>query len=285
MKSLSESQVRAALQPADVFAEVRRFLAGPVWRSAVAEGREDVAPLAGDPVWRPAVKAGRCGDAVGLRLRPYDEGGYLTLCWDRPAAEPVAVEATWLTYMRTAAILLLGPWFDSQPDEHLVVLGRGRLGIAVLAMALAVLPHARLASWAPSERRRHAAEALGSVQCHSGSEPPEATLAVFATSARGPIPLSEHWIEQSRWLCYGGPSALGRRQLGEACRTRIEWADDPACCAAAGLSEASQPLAQLEGSRRLPSARHVLWACGGGPVDAHLARAAINAHHMSGVSV
>lgn len=307
MKSLSECEVRSALPPHLLFEEVRQFISGPSWRSATADGTEDVAAdpandadaaSSTDP-WRPAFKAGRLGMSAGLRLRPYSEGHYVTVYWDNPSVQPTVVESTWLTYMRTAALLLLGPWASStsHSESSIVVYGRGRLGIAVLELATAVLPGASLTSWAPSDRNRPRVDALDNVACVTGHAPPVATVTVFATSAATLLPLTPSAHRSCTWLCFGGPLKSSAAQLPDALIAhRDHWTDEPLRCRTLQLSPRARSLAELVDSPRSarfnarnplgPSSRdgHVVWVCGGGPIDVHLAQAAIKRSSMVAVS-
>jgi hypothetical protein len=288
VRYVDEAGVAARLPPHEVFRLIQRYLAQREWSDAPA------ADTAAEP---PVIKTGyRHGTPAAYRLRLDGEPPrYLTILAGTGTATgdgagtgafdghgPAAVAATYLTYQRTAALLLAAPWLAlAGRRADVLVVGGGRLGRAAAAMAAAVLEGARVRWLVRSPAAVAAAGVPDRVELTGRCAGPFDVL-VTATGSTRPL-AGEVPLRTARWLVVGGSVRTGAEIRGVPLAGRRQYADNPGNAHARGLLDAPRelPAGPTAGSAvgsSLADEPSVVVVCGGGGVDGFLAAELLRTH-------
>jgi ornithine cyclodeaminase/alanine dehydrogenase-like protein (mu-crystallin family) len=289
---LTENDVMALVSPAEV-----------CWIVGDLAWRDDLRPgFAANSQHGPlslGAKAGFVGtDAFGVKIRAGQEGRYLTVVWGDGGRLRGIVESAYLTYLRTAALMMALPARHGVPVARMLVLGTGRLGSACCLVAQHLYPDGEIWTWSPSGSGPRVIWP-GLDAARTRRWPPEAgglgdfDLVVTATHATEPLPLDG---VRARYIGVGGACRPTRRELP---REMVTWADQ-LCSDAPTI--AGQTCGDLQGldARELGPIRSfretapvagttITLVCGTGAVDAGLAlavcdRAAVRSFdHQPGV--
>lgn len=274
---LTEDDVRRTLPPGALF----EMVGGLVLRHELESPFAAEASLTNISL---AAKAGVVdSQGFGLKIRAGAEGRYLTVAWPVADGDAYAVvESSYLTYFRTAALLLLLPWKRHLRVARILVLGTGRLGSAAILLARTLYPDSEVSSWSPSGRLPSDHWGLGTTLDVTVWQPPNGKgerfdlvlscvpscdpsllepvtptyVGVGGAVNRGRTSLPAHWVRDSSLCCADAPTHA-RERCGDV--------------RALGLS----PLVPLVDALRIkPSPRPgpvITFVCGTGGIDVALA--------------
>jgi hypothetical protein len=264
VRYIDESTVARRVSPEEVFRDTQEYLAQAEWQDP---------PSPDHAVQSPRVKTGyHRGRPAAYRIRLDDAPArYLTVLADR-SGPYAAVAATHLTYHRTAALLLTGPWRASLRTPSILVVGAGRLGNATAQLAGSVFPGSRVCLYArspgpPHRYPRH-------VEVLSGVLDSDFDVVVTATSSTDPLG-DQVPLARARWLVVGGDVRTGAEIRGVPLAGRRQLTDHPDN--ARGRALLDHPCAlSAEAKRPLPDVPSVIVICGGAGIDGYLAARFLN---------
>lgn len=263
MKSVTNDQAREILPPASVFDLVIKWL-GTDAGNVPNGGIELAAPLS--PV---VAKVGEHGAVAGARLRfSRADNPYVTVVRYADGGL-AAVESTYLTYARTAALAVVGPWVDRDNwDGHVLVCGGGRLAAALNSVIRPMFGHLP-DIWLRGSTGRQVTQQLAT-----------STAVVFtATSAREPLPIFASLKSPPRWIVLSGSvrSAKNLEAGPDSLIERANWSDVPWIAEKRNIMRSARALSSLVRGETFPdSGGQNAVICGGGPIDVMLAEYVAN---------
>jgi hypothetical protein len=269
VRFIDEPAVRARLRSAEVFGLTQEYLAQREW---------DDAPFADESASPPPVKIGyHRGRPVAYRLRLDDAPPRYVTVLGEHGRPPAAVAATYLTYQRTAALLLTGPWQAAgRRVGSVLVVGAGRLGRSTAALAGELFTGARVMLYERSARRPGrtptGVELISSCATDSRFD-----VVITATSSASSL-VDDVPLHLARWLVVGGSARTGAEVRGVPLGGRRQYADNPLNARARGLLDDPVRLAASPG--RLADEPSVVFVCGGGGVDGYLAAECLRRNSM-----
>jgi hypothetical protein len=261
MRYVDESAVAAHLSPAQIFRHTQGYLTQTEWRDS---------PRADSSSESPRVKVGYRGEQpAAYRLR-LDDGPARFLTVLGAGGPPVAaVSSTYLTYQRTAALLLTAPWLASADGNvSILVVGGGPLGWATARMAVAVFDRPGVHLYAQSGGPRTGPEEGIEIisRCPDGSRFDVVITATTSTrSLADQVPL-----ESARWLIVGGSARTGAEVADVPLGGRRQFSDNPANARSRRLLDDPSALLTVAALDRTDEPSVVV-ICGGGGIDGYLA--------------
>lgn len=227
MVYLTEEMVKQTISPLDIFRTVVQYMTQY--------------ELASEPYAEPSlatlpldVKGGYVkGLGYGARFHYRGNSPYTTMVWDEEDTFVATVESTYLTYFRTAALLLLFPWVTKMPVDRVLVMGAGKLGSACAAFICLLYPDAELWVWSRTRQTLHplwpegGTEERGEVRWWvPSSDQQHFDLILTCTCAQTPLPLDH---VSASYIGIGGAVNGARRELPPrlVMAARHIYADDP----------------------------------------------------------
>lgn len=268
---LREDQVREVLPPGDICAAVARVIReNDLQPGFVAEARHGELSV--------GARSGFVGrDAFGIKVRAGAEGRYLTLVWDGDGHLGTVVESAYLTYLRTAALLMLVPHLHGVSVARMLIMGTGRLGSACCSVASVWYPAAQVYVWSRSaDLPRVGWPGLdrSAVRIWAGRALRETDFDIITTCtpAREPLPLRH---VRSRYVGVAGAVRPDRRELPDQWpRQAAQLCSDlPARAVATCGDLAELPAAAVRSlsEARVTAGSCITFVCGNGAIDTHLA--------------
>lgn len=264
MKLIDEDTIAHHYSPTGIFCDTQRFLSQSHWHDA------DIADGASAP---PVVKIGYLDNvAASYRIRlDAEPPRYVTLVTVRPD-RPLLVASTYLTYQRTAALLLSAPWLARSHGRRVLVVGAGRLGSAIAKMAAGIFTESSVSVF--SRRPRPAITRSGARIVSTISATDRFDIVVTATNSKLPL-TSELPLAHARWLVVGGSSRNAVEIRNVPLKPRRQYSDSPLNAKFRGLLDHPDSLPRPTAAT-VPDVPSVVIVCGGGGVDGYLAECCWN---------
>lgn len=224
------------------------------------------------------------GLGYGVRIRTGGEGHYTTVVWDSRGRFLGVLEASALTYLRTAALLLTLPFQAHMRVRRVLVMGTGKLGTACIELLCHLYPQAVIAIWSRSQDvwvSRWLAQ-IGvdgtQVQWWKPASRQTEEFDIVLTCTRAEEPLSELAHVYASYVGVGGAVNNRRRELPTHWLKAAQHicADDPVraqqkCGDLIGLEGNVETLSDCLLHTALPARRVLCFICGIGAIDVGLA--------------
>src|SRR5579875_3238678 len=240
-----------------------------------------------------AIKGGYVADiGYGIRIRTQGEGHYTTVVWDAKGKFVGTLDASSLTYLRTAALLLALPFQTQMNVRQVLVMGTGKLGTACIELLCHLYPQAAIAIWS---RSQHVFPSPWLIQAFSEQvqwwEPTSRQEEVFdivltCTRASNPLPKLLH--VSASYVGVGGAVNHHRCELPPQWIAQAEriYADDPLQAAekCGDLEKATGTITSLGACLQssVPISRHsICFVCGMGAIDIGLALLLLRKYQLS----
>ncbi len=221
-------------------------------------------------------------DAFGMKIRAGAEGRYLTLVWDGDGHLDAVVESTYLTYLRTAALLMLVPYLHGVSVSRILIMGTGRVGSACCSVANIWYPAAQVYVWSRSaDLPRVGWPGLdrSAVRIWTGAtiRQTDFDIVTTCTPAREPLPLRHL---RPRYVGVAGAVRPDRRELPDQWpRQAAQLCSDlPARAIVTCGDLIGMPTVAVRslGEARVMAGSCITFVCGNGAIDTHLAWRAWN---------
>lgn len=218
----------------------------------------------------------------GVRIRTGGEGQYTTVAWDAAGKFVGALDASSLTYLRTAALLLALPFQTQMTVRRALVMGTGKLGTACIELLCHLYPQASIYIWSrsqyvfPSPWLRQAFPEQ--VQWWKPVSQQQETFDILLTCTRSQDPLADLMDVSAHYAGIGGAVNGQRRELPPSWLEQAHQicADDPARARekCGDLAKSAVEIAALSTCLRSPvvlTGHTLCFICGIGAIDIGMA--------------
>lgn len=153
-------------------------------------------------------------NSFGMKVRAGYEGNYYTFTWDYTGQITGVVQSNYLTYFRTASLLMHYPNLHFNDSEiKILIMGSGRLGLACLSLAQHLFPKSRIFLWnrSPKPKLEHWKLYIDDSKIHYCDYPNGFfDIILTCTNSSQPLPLQDC---SYRYIGVGGAVNENRKEI------------------------------------------------------------------------